>query len=93
MRGPDNRTRRGLARAVPNTHPQGPFRPTPQGLPLESQDMMMKVGSWPVDSPSPRELGFYPQTGDSGMGRECRGLTAMEFPGAPLSSGLEIKCP
>lgn len=79
LRGPDNPTRGALARAVPNAYPPGPSRPRRQGLPLASEGIIMKVESWAVDSPSPRELGFYPQRGDSGMGRGCKGLTAMEL--------------
>ncbi|XP_032951113.1 WAP four-disulfide core domain protein 3 isoform X2 [Rhinolophus ferrumequinum] len=45
--------------------------------------------TWTMDSPSPRELGFSTQTGgDSRMGRGSKGLTAVKFPGAPLSSPL-----
>lgn len=47
----------------------------------------MKTGT--MDSPSPRELGFSTQIGgDSRMGRGSRGLTAVRFSGAPLSSAL-----
>lgn len=91
MRGPENPTRGGSDPCRPK-HPPGPSRLRPQGLPLASEGIIMKFGSWPVDSPSPRELGFSLQTGDSGMGRGCRRLTAVEFPRAPLSSGLEIRC-
>nr|XP_025870454.1 WAP four-disulfide core domain protein 3 isoform X1 [Vulpes vulpes] len=43
---------------MPLQTPTGSPRPRLQGLPLASKGIIMKVGSWPVDSPSPSDLGF-----------------------------------
>lgn len=88
MRGPRNPTAGGgLAHSTPNAHPPGLSKPGSEGLPLASEDIRMMSGT--MDSPSPRELGFSTQTGgDSRMGRGSKGLTAVKFPGAPLSSAL-----
>lgn len=91
MRGPGNPIAGGLARAVPNTHPPGLSRPGPQGLPLAPGGIRLKVETWTMDFPNPRELGFSSHTRDSGVGPGCRCLTTVEFPGPSLSSDLELK--